>query len=39
MLAGQRYDVVVTADQPIGNYWLNAPYVGGAASRNPNRTS
>ena len=21
---GQRYDVIVTADQPVGNYWLNA---------------
>ncbi|KAK7464894.1 hypothetical protein VKT23_006103 [Stygiomarasmius scandens] len=39
MLAGQRYDVVVTADQPIANYWLNAPYVGGAATRNPNQNA
>ncbi|THU90061.1 hypothetical protein K435DRAFT_802263 [Dendrothele bispora CBS 962.96] len=30
MLAGQRYDVVVTADQEFGNYWFNVPYVGGS---------
>lgn len=25
ILAGQRYSVVVTADQPVGNYWIRAP--------------
>lgn len=25
ILAGQRYSVVVTADQPAGNYWIRAP--------------
>ncbi|KAF5331305.1 hypothetical protein D9758_015798 [Tetrapyrgos nigripes] len=39
MLAGQRYDVIVTADQPVGNYWFNAPYVGGSAARNPNQNA
>ncbi|KAL0958134.1 hypothetical protein HGRIS_000302 [Hohenbuehelia grisea] len=34
MLAGQRYSVVLNADQPIGNYWLNAPFVGGSPDRN-----
>jgi FtsP/CotA-like multicopper oxidase with cupredoxin domain len=35
ILAGQRYSVVVTADQPVGNYWirslsnLNATFEGG----------
>ncbi|KAJ6485209.1 Cu-oxidase-domain-containing protein [Mycena vulgaris] len=37
MLAGQRYSVVLTADQPIANYWMNVPFVGGAATRNLNR--
>ncbi|PFH47099.1 multicopper oxidase [Amanita thiersii Skay4041] len=39
MLAGQRYSVVVKADQPVANYWLNAPFVGGVASRNPNQNA
>ncbi|KAG6901796.1 hypothetical protein C0995_007822 [Termitomyces sp. Mi166 len=34
LLAGQRYSVVITADQPVANYWLNAPFVGGAPARN-----
>ncbi|KAG6817658.1 hypothetical protein H0H87_005415 [Tephrocybe sp. NHM501043] len=34
MLAGQRYSVVIKADQPVANYWLNAPFVGGAPARN-----
>ncbi|KAH8823797.1 laccase [Flagelloscypha sp. PMI_526] len=28
IMAGQRYSVVVTADQPIGNYWLRASVKG-----------
>ncbi|KAK7464911.1 hypothetical protein VKT23_006119 [Stygiomarasmius scandens] len=39
MLAGQRYDVVVAADQEIGSYWFNAPYVGGSPARNPNQNA
>ncbi|KAF5371470.1 hypothetical protein D9615_009594 [Tricholomella constricta] len=34
MLAGQRYSVVLTANQPVANYWINAPFVGGLPSRN-----
>ncbi|KAF8071931.1 Cu-oxidase-domain-containing protein [Lyophyllum atratum] len=34
MLAGQRYSVVITANQPIANYWINAPFVGGSPARN-----
>jgi len=34
MLAGQRYSVVLTANQPVANYWINAPFVGGAPERN-----
>jgi iron transport multicopper oxidase len=34
MLAGQRYSVVVNANQPIGNYWLNAPFTGGSPANN-----
>ncbi|KAG6909049.1 hypothetical protein DXG01_002201 [Tephrocybe rancida] len=37
LLAGQRYSVVITANQPIANYWLNAPFVGGAPARNLHR--
>ncbi|KAJ7123991.1 Cu-oxidase-domain-containing protein [Mycena crocata] len=36
ILAGQRYDVVVTADQPVGNYWINSILGGGTPRRNPN---
>ncbi|PBK89031.1 Cu-oxidase-domain-containing protein [Armillaria gallica] len=39
MLAGQRYSVVVKADQRIGNYWVNAPYVGGSPARNLNQNA
>ncbi|KAG6847871.1 hypothetical protein H0H93_005319 [Arthromyces matolae] len=39
LLAGQRYSVVLTANQPVANYWINAPYVGGTASRNPNQNA
>ncbi|KAF8890675.1 Cu-oxidase-domain-containing protein [Infundibulicybe gibba] len=39
MLAGQRYSVVVAANQPIGNYWINAPFVGGSPARNLNQNS
>ncbi|KAF5375692.1 hypothetical protein D9615_009386 [Tricholomella constricta] len=34
MLAGQRYSVVINANQPVANYWINAPFVGGLPSRN-----
>ncbi|KAL0568792.1 hypothetical protein V5O48_013189 [Marasmius crinis-equi] len=34
MLAGQRYSVVLEANQPVDNYWINAPFVGGDPSRN-----
>ncbi|KAK7024890.1 laccase 2 [Favolaschia claudopus] len=36
MLAGQRYSVVVTANQPIGNYWINTVLGGGNPARNLN---
>ncbi|KAJ3574448.1 hypothetical protein NP233_g1764 [Leucocoprinus birnbaumii] len=36
-LAGQRYDVVVRADQPVANYWFNAPFTGGNPAVNPHR--
>jgi iron transport multicopper oxidase len=39
MLAGQRYSAVLNANQRIDNYWLNAPFVGGVASRNPNQNA
>ncbi|KAL9711773.1 hypothetical protein Ac2012v2_004845 [Leucoagaricus gongylophorus] len=39
MLAGQRYDVVVKADQPVDNYWFNAPFVGGNPTRNLNQNA
>ncbi|KAG6909048.1 hypothetical protein DXG01_002200 [Tephrocybe rancida] len=34
MLAGQRYSVVLNANQPVANYWINAPFVGGSPARN-----
>ncbi|GLB40419.1 putative multicopper oxidase family protein [Lyophyllum shimeji] len=34
MLAGQRYSVVINANQPVANYWINAPFVGGLPARN-----
>ncbi|KAJ6540866.1 Cu-oxidase-domain-containing protein [Mycena vulgaris] len=39
MLAGQRYSVVLTANQPVANYWINAPYVGGSPARNLNQNA
>ncbi|TFK35101.1 Cu-oxidase-domain-containing protein [Crucibulum laeve] len=39
ILAGQRYSVVLTADQKVDNYWINAPYVGGTPSRNLNQNA
>ncbi|KAG7448641.1 Cu-oxidase-domain-containing protein [Guyanagaster necrorhizus] len=39
MLAGQRYSVVVHADQRVDNYWINAPYVGGNALNNLNQNA
>jgi len=37
--AAQRYSVVLTANQPVGNYWIRAPLTGGAPAStggNPN---
>ncbi|KAF5393153.1 hypothetical protein D9757_001356 [Collybiopsis confluens] len=34
MLAGQRYSVVLAANQPVDNYWINAPYTGGSPANN-----
>ncbi|KAF9256552.1 Cu-oxidase-domain-containing protein [Marasmius fiardii PR-910] len=39
ILAGQRYSVVVNANQPVGNYWINAPFTGGSPARNPNQNA
>ncbi|KXN88347.1 Laccase-2 [Leucoagaricus sp. SymC.cos] len=39
ILAGQRYSVVVETNQPVGNYWINAPFVGGDPTRNPNQNA
>ncbi|KAF8994560.1 Cupredoxin [Cyathus striatus] len=39
ILAGQRYSVVLTADQPVANYWINAPFVGGSPSKNLNQNA
>ncbi|KAJ7066245.1 multicopper oxidase-domain-containing protein [Mycena amicta] len=36
ILAGQRYSFVVTANQPIGNYWINTILGGGNPARNLN---
>ncbi|KAH0586796.1 hypothetical protein H2248_005647 [Termitomyces sp. 'cryptogamus'] len=39
MLAGQRYSVVLEANQPVANYWINAPFVGGNPAVNPNQNA
>ncbi|KAK0454042.1 Cu-oxidase-domain-containing protein [Desarmillaria tabescens] len=39
MLAGQRYSVVVHANQRVDNYWINAPYVGGSPLNNLNQNA
>ncbi|KAJ3918047.1 Cu-oxidase-domain-containing protein [Lentinula edodes] len=39
MLAGQRHSIVVEANQPVANYWINAPYVGGDPTRNLNQNA
>ncbi|TFK32648.1 Cu-oxidase-domain-containing protein [Crucibulum laeve] len=39
MLAGQRYSVVLNANQPVDNYWINAPFVGGSPARNLNQNA
>jgi iron transport multicopper oxidase len=39
ILAGQRYSLVLEANQPVDNYWINAPFAGGAAARNPNQNA
>jgi len=36
ILAGQRYSIIVNANQTVGNYWINAPYAGGSAANNLN---
>ncbi|KAL0571166.1 hypothetical protein V5O48_010793 [Marasmius crinis-equi] len=35
LLAGQRISAVVHANQPVGNYWINAPFSGGNVATNP----
>ncbi|KAJ7595903.1 Cu-oxidase-domain-containing protein [Mycena floridula] len=39
LLAGQRYSVVLTANQAVDNYWINTPFVGGNAANNLNQNS
>ncbi|KAJ7124597.1 Cu-oxidase-domain-containing protein, partial [Mycena crocata] len=39
MLAGQRYSVVLTADQPVANYWMSTPFVGGSPANNLNQNA
>ncbi|KAJ3785065.1 Cu-oxidase-domain-containing protein [Lentinula aff. detonsa] len=39
MLAGQRYSVVLEANQPVDNYWINAPYTGGSPANNLNQNA
>ncbi|EIM91817.1 Cu-oxidase-domain-containing protein [Stereum hirsutum FP-91666 SS1] len=39
ILAGQRYSVILNADQPVDNYWINAPFVGGDPTRNLNQNA
>ncbi|KAF9450464.1 multicopper oxidase [Macrolepiota fuliginosa MF-IS2] len=39
MFAGQRYSAVLNADQPVDNYWFNAPFVGGSPARNPHQNT
>jgi len=36
--AAQRYSAILTANQPVGNYWIRAPLTGGVAgpTGNPN---
>ncbi|KAJ6617294.1 Cu-oxidase-domain-containing protein [Mycena sp. CBHHK59/15] len=36
MYAGQRYSIVVTANQPVGNYWINTILDGGNPAHNLN---
>ncbi|KAF7348651.1 Laccase 8 [Mycena venus] len=37
--AGQRYSIVVTANQQVGNYWINAFVNAGSSEHNPNLNS
>jgi iron transport multicopper oxidase len=39
MLAGQRYSAVLAANQPVANYWINAPYTGGSPANNLNQNA
>ncbi|KAK0496191.1 Cu-oxidase-domain-containing protein [Armillaria luteobubalina] len=39
LLAGQRYSVVLHANQRVDNYWINAPYVGGSPLNNLNQNA
>ncbi|KAG9119655.1 laccase, partial [Ceratobasidium sp. 392] len=36
IFAGQRYSIVVEANQPVANYWVRAPMTVAAAGTNPN---
>lgn len=38
-LAGQRYSIVVNANQRVSNYWINAPFTGGNAALNPHQNA
>lgn len=33
--AGQRYSIIVTADQPVDNYWITAPATVRTSVNNP----
>ncbi|KAF8585860.1 multicopper oxidase [Ramaria rubella] len=35
--AGQRYSLILNANQPVGNYWIRAPLAGGDLFENPNQ--
>ncbi|PBK59777.1 Cu-oxidase-domain-containing protein [Armillaria solidipes] len=39
LLAGQRYSVVLHANQRVDNYWVNAPFVGGSPLNNLNQNA
>ncbi|KAG6811126.1 hypothetical protein H0H92_008859 [Tricholoma furcatifolium] len=39
VLAGQRYSVVLEANQPVANYWINAPFTGGNPANNLNQNA
>jgi iron transport multicopper oxidase len=35
--AGQRYSLILNANQPVANYWVRAPLAGGSLTNNPNQ--